>query len=145
MIESKNKRRNKMKVLIIVFATMITLVISSCEIGTDTVVDSPQDTYISNLSFTVGNTYLDSGSSRLVASGTVKNNGSTKVTSPWYVEGQFYTTKTSYVKLGGSNTQIGVPLSSGQSTLWTLYFSSSNVDVRNYPNFGIKDLRGIYK
>ena len=134
-----------MKIIISAFLVMVTFIISSCDVGNDTVVDSPQDTYITNLSFTVDTTYLDSGSNRLVASGSVKNNGSTKVTSPWYIEGQFYTTQTSNVKLGGSNTQIGVPLSKGQSTFWTLYFSSSNVDVKNYPNAGVKDLRGIYK
>jgi hypothetical protein len=118
--------------------------LTSCE-TTDPVVDSPTDTLIQNLSFTVDTTFLDSGNNRLVAKGTTRNNGSSKVTSPWYMEAQFYTTKTSNLKLGGGNTQIGVPLSSGQSTLWTIYFTSSNVDVLSYPNFGVKDLRGIYK
>lgn len=123
---------------------LILFSLTSCEV-TDPVVDSPEDTYIPNLSFTVDTTYLDSGASRLVASGIVKNTGSTKVISPWYIEAQFYTSRTSSTKLGGNYTQIGVPLSSGQSTYWTIYFSSSNVDVRSYPNFGVKDLRGIYK
>lgn len=133
-----------MKSLIFVPLLILMLSLTSCE-TTDPIVDSPTDTLIQNLSFTIDETYLDSGNNRLVAKGTTKNNGSTKVTSPWYMEAQFYSTKTSNLKLGGGNTQIGVPLSPGQSTLWTIYFTSSNVDVLNYPNFGVKDLRGIYK
>jgi hypothetical protein len=133
-----------MRSFILVILLLLLGLLYSCE-TTDTVVDNPQDTLIQNLGFTVDTTYLDAGGNRLVASGSVRNNGSTKVTSPWYVEAQFYTTKSSSTKLGGNYTQIGVPLSSGQSTFWTIYFSSSNVDVRSYPNFGVKDLRGIYK
>lgn len=133
-----------MKSLVFCLVTLFSLLSISCD-EVEPVVDDPQDTVIPNLLFTVDTTYLDSGASRLVASGTVKNNGSTKVTTPWYVEAQFYTTKTGTTKLGGNYTQIGVPLTQGQSTFWTIYYSSSNVDVRNYPDFGVRDLRGIYK
>jgi hypothetical protein len=133
-----------MKSFIFVPLLIIICSLISCE-ATDPVVDNPQDTLIPNLLFTIDTTYLDSGASKLVASGKVKNNGSAYVTSPWYIEAQFYTTKTSSVKLGGNYTQIGVPLSSGQSTFWTIYFSSTNVEVKSYPNFGVKDIRGIYK
>jgi hypothetical protein len=97
-----------MKSFILVLLLTLLCALTSCEV-TDPVVDSPQDTYIPNLYFTVDTTYLDSGADRLVASG------------------------------------IGVPLSSGQSTFWTIYYSSSSVDVRSYPSFGVNDLRGIYK
>jgi len=133
-----------MKSFILVLVIILTWALLACD-EVEPVVDDPQDTVIPSLSFIVDTTYLDSGSKRLVASGTVKNNGSTKVVSPWYVEAQFYTTKSGNTKLGGNYTQIGVPLSSGQSAFWTIYYSSSNVDVRNYPDFGVKDLRGIYK
>jgi hypothetical protein len=133
-----------MKSFILVLVIILTCLLLACD-PVEPIVEDPQDTAIPNLSFTVDTTYLDSSAGRLVASGTVKNNGSTKVTSPWYVEAQFYATKTSPTKLGGNYTQIGVPLSQGQSTFWTIYYSSSNVDVRNYPDFGIRDLRGIYK
>lgn len=123
---------------------ILTWLLLACD-EVEPVVDDPHDTVIPNLSFTVDTTYLDSSSNRLVATGTVKNTGSTKVVSPWYVEAQFYTTKSGNTKLGGNYTQIGVPLSSGQSAFWTIYYSSSNVDVRNYPDFGVRDLRGIYK
>lgn len=133
-----------MKSYILISVIFLIWLLLACD-EVEPVVDDPQDTVIPSLSFTVDTTYLDSGLKRLVASGTVKNNGSTKVVSPWYVEAQFYTTKSGNTKLGGNYTQIGVPLSSGQSAFWTIYYSSSNVDVRNYPDFGVKDLRGIYK
>ncbi len=123
---------------------LISVFIFSCD-ESDPVVGSNQDTAIPNLSFTVDTTYLETSTSRLFAQGTVKNNGSSSVTSPWYVEAQFYTDATLRTKLGGSYTQIGVPLSRGQSTFWTINYSSSNVDVKNYPNFAVSDLRGIYK
>ena len=123
---------------------LISVFIISCE-ESEPVVGSNQDTAIPNLSFTIDTTYLEASTSRLFAQGTVKNNGSSSVTSPWYVEAQFYTDATLRTKLGGSYTQIGVPLSRGQSTFWTINYSSSNVDVKNYPNFAVSDLRGIYK
>lgn len=128
--------------LLIIF---ISLFIISCETSTESTVGSTQDTTIPNLSFTVDTTYLDGSAGKLIAKGTVKNNGNSSVSSPWYIEGQFYTNATLSTKLGGNYTQISVPLSRGQSTFWTIDFSSSNVNVINYPDFAISDLRGIYK
>jgi hypothetical protein len=48
-------------------------------------------------------------------------------------------------KLGGNYTQIGVPLTKNESTFWTITYYSSNVNVNNYPNFAVGNLRGIYK
>jgi len=121
------------------------LIISCDQTTTEPVVGSTQDTQISNLSFNVDTTYLEASASRIVAKGSVTNNGSAQVTSPWYIEGQFYTDATYKIKLGGNSTQIGVPLSRGQSTFWTIYYTSSNENVNNYPNCRIGDLRGIYK
>lgn len=126
--------------IIILFA----LVIISCD-SSDSVVGNEDDTKILYLSFTITSTKLEASSGRLVAKGTVKNNGNSEVTSPWYVEAQFFTDSTLTAKLGGSNTQIGVPISKGQSTFWTIYFTSENVDVTKYPNFAVSELRGIYK
>ncbi len=123
---------------------LLSIFFISCQ-KTDTTVGSSNDTTINNLSFTVDTTYVDGQNSRLVAKGKVKNNGSAVVTSPWYVEAQFYTDKTYTTKMGGNYTQIGVPLSSGQQTFWTIYFSSTNVNVVQYPDFAVGDLRGIYK
>jgi len=129
---------------ILYLAIFISITIISCE-ESDPVVGSTQDTSIPNLSFVVDTTYLDAANSRLVAKGSVKNSGNSQVTSPWYVECQFYTNSSRTTKLGGNYTQIGVPLSKGQSAFWTINYSSSNVDVNNYPNFAVGDLRGIYK
>jgi hypothetical protein len=133
-----------MKITIVSIIVIISLLITSCD-ESETTVGSDQDTVIPNLSFTVDTTYLDAANSRLFAKGSVKNNGSSKVTSPWYVECQFYTSAAKTTKLGGNSTQIGVPLSNGQSTFWTINYSSSNVNVNDYPNFAVGDLRGIYK
>lgn len=133
-----------MKKLLLTLIVLISFIIISCD-ESETVVGTETDTVIPNLSFTVDTTYLDAANSRLVAKGSVKNNGSSKVTSPWYVECQFYTNSSKTTKLGGNSTQIGVPLSNGQSTLWTINYSSSNVNVNDYPNFAVGDLRGIYK
>lgn len=123
---------------------LISFIVLSCE-ESEPVVGSTQNTSIPNLSFTVDTTYLEISTSRLFAKGTVRNNGNSSVSSPWYVEAQFYTDATLRTKLGGSYTQIGVPIGKGQSTFWTISYSSSNVDVKNYPNFAVSDLRGIYK
>ena len=133
-----------MKQLILTLLTLASLYFFACDESVTTV-GSDQDTVIPNLSFTVDTTYLDAANSRLVANRSVKNNGSSKVTSPWYVECQFYTNSSKTTKLGGNYTQIGVPLSNGQSTFWTITYSSSNVNVNDYPNFAVGDLRGIYK
>jgi len=125
-------------VLILVFS----FIFFSCEEG-DTVVGTP-DPPIPQLSFNVETTYVDVANKKLVAKGTVKNIGNSQVTSPWYIECQFYTDASRTIKLGGSNTQIGVPLDKNQSTFWTISFSSSNVNVTDYPNFAVGDLRGIY-
>lgn len=128
-----------MRLTIVFFIIVISLLITSCDEG-ETTVGTDTDTVISNLFFTVDTTYLDSANSRLVAKGSVKNNGSSKVTSPWYVECQFYTNSSKTTKLGGNYTKIGIPLSNGQSTLWTINYSSSNVNVNDYPNFAVGDL-----
>jgi len=133
-----------MKRLIIIFGVLISTIIISCEEG-EAIVDSDTDTVIQNLSFVVDTTFLDSANDRLVAKGTVKNNGNSKVTSPWYVECQFYTNSSKTTKLGGNYTQIGVPLAKSESTFWIITYSSSNVNVNDYPNFAVGNIRGIYK
>ena len=133
-----------MKPILVLISVLTAILIISCD-STEPTVGSNEDTVIPNLFFTVDTTYLDTANNRLVAKGTVKNNGSSQVTSPWYVEAQFYTNSSRTTKLGGDYTQIIVPLSSGQSTFWTINYTSQNVDVRNYPNFAVGDLRGIYK
>ena len=133
-----------MKKLILTLAIFFSLIVVSCE-DSEPIVGSTNDTSIPNLVFAVDTTYLDSANSRLVAKGTVKNNGNSQVTSPGYVECQFYTNSSKTTKLGGNYTQIGVPLAKSESTFWTITYSSSNVNVNDYPNFAVGNLRGIYK
>lgn len=108
-----------------------------------TFVGSSKDTEIANMSFTVDTTYISS--SYLYARGKVSNNGTNKALPPWYVEAQFYADSTYVTKLGGNNTLISVPLDPGQQTFWTISFTSSQVDVRQFPKFRVKDIRAIYK
>ncbi len=145
----KKHERCKMKTLkYFLFVIFLSLLVCCGDLSTNsggTVVGSTQSSNIPNLTFSVDTAYLESSKSRLVAKGYVTNNGNSKVTSPWYVEGQFYTDETYKIKIGGNYTQIGVPLSKGQSTLWTIYYSSTNFNVNDYPDCKIGDLRGIYK
>ncbi len=115
----------------------------NCDSVGESTVGSPSDMEISRMAFFVDTTYL-SGSS-LYARGRVQNTGSNNVSPTWYVEAQFYTDASYMTKLGGNSTSISVPLSPGQATFWTISFSSSNVDVRKYSGFTVKDLRAIYK
>ncbi len=118
-----------------------------CEVNGagESTVGSSKDTQINYLSFTIDTTFVQGSPVALVAQGKVKNIGSTATTPPWYVEATFYTDSTYTTKLGGNYATIQVSLSAGQETFWKIQFSSSNTDVRNYPNFRVLDLRGIYK
>lgn len=124
---------------------ILLLVLISCEEPKESIVGSSGDTEIRNISFQVDTLYIDSEAVAAVARGKVRNVGSTTISAPWYIEAQFYTDSTYRTKMGGNYTQIRAPLSSGQETFWTISFSSNNVDVREYPNFRVKDLRAIYK
>ncbi|MCP5063779.1 MAG: hypothetical protein GY936_15130 [Ignavibacteriae bacterium] len=121
---------------------LLSVIFTFCD-SSDNIVGSNEDVEINNVSFNVDTTYLESNV--LYAKGTVTNLGTTKINSPWYVEGQFYTDQTYNIKLGGNNSRISVPLEPYQSTFWVLSYSTTKVDVNQYPNFRISDLRGIYK
>ena len=133
-----------MKHKLILFAATA-LVFASCEVNSgSSVVGSGNDTQISGVTFTIDTLYVDaSGSGQLVARGLAK--ASSNISSPWYVEGQFYTDSTLTVKLGGNDTRISVSLSPGQSTYWAIYFYTSTLDVRQFPGFCVGDLRAVYK
>ncbi len=134
-----------MKILISTATLFLFFFLTGCDNTTESTVGSNNDTEIKNVSFTVDTTYLDAGNKRLVARGTATNLGTKTIASPWFIEAQFYTNATYSLKLGGSNTQIGVPLAPGEGTLWTIYYSSPNSDVRQYPDFKISNIRAIYK
>ena len=128
---------NMKLILVIIF-----LLLLSCKTPTN-IVGSDEDEEIKSISLIIDSTYLNG--STMVAKGMATNNGYKKITSPWYIEGQFYTDASHKIKLGGTYTEIGVPLESGQSVLWKLSFSSSEINLREYPNFTVDDVRGIYK
>ncbi len=121
----------------------LSFVYFGCQQSTESTVGSSQDTQIANTAVTIDTTYI--ANTLMYASGKVKNNGSATITPPWYVECQFYTDATFTYKLGGNYTQISVPIDPGQGTFWTVSFSSSNVNVQQYPKFKVKDQRAIYK
>lgn len=102
-----------MKSAAYLFLVILSSLLISCNEAGDTVVGSTHDTQIINLSFNVDTTYLEASKNRLVAKGRVTNNGNAQVTSPWYVEGQFYTDATYKTKLGGSSTQSVSPYREG--------------------------------
>lgn len=124
---------------------VLSISLMSCEQSGQAVVGSTNDTEIRNVLFQVDTTYVSNSPTSMVAKGTAKNTGSTTISSPWYVEAQFYTDVTFQTKLGGNYTQIGVPLSNGQQVLWSISLTSTTIDVRQYPNFRVKDFRAIYK
>lgn len=125
---------------------VFSLVSISCEVTTnDGTADQPGDTDIKNVSFTIDTTYMLSSPGMLVARGLATNNGPGTVSSPWWIECQFYTDSTMLVKLGGNDDQISVPLSPGQSAYWMITLTSSNVDVRRFPDFKVGDFRATYK
>jgi len=131
-----------MKLLFVLILSSLSFYAFSCGGWSNPVVGSNNDVVINGLVFTIDRSYV-SGTT-MYANGTVRNNGSVKVTSPWVIEGQFYTDSTYIIKIGGSNVQINVPLESGQGTLWSLSFYPSQ-GTQVYPNFKVGNLRGIYK
>lgn len=135
-----------LKYLTLIISVLFFLLVtgSSCdEEGGSTVVGNTQgNTNINHVSFTV--TELEVTSSSLTAKGTVKNTGSKTITSPWYIEAQFYTDSTYSIKLGGNRTQIGVPLESGLQTIWTITFSDPDIAEGDYPNFRVSSFRAYY-
>ena len=134
------------KYLILIISVLLFLLVtgSSCEDESgNTVVGTTQgNTDINYVSFTV--TELEVSSSSLKASGTVKNNGNKTITSPWYVETQFYADSTLSLKLGGNRTRIGVPLEAGVQTVWSITFSDPDIAEGNYPNFRVSNFRAYY-
>lgn len=138
----RSQRRGKWFFLFGVAALVMSF--SGCEenavVGDDSKASIPDVRFEGTISYRMET----DGNGTLIASGTAVNRGTSKVTSPWTIEGQFYTDSKMNTKLGGATTQIGVPLDPGQSVLWTLTYSSSTQDVKPYTDFRVGDLRGIY-
>ena len=137
-MRGNNMQRYRLLKSVIVLASAV--LITAC---VQTVVGSDKDRVIDNMSFTVDSTFIQYN--RMYARGTVTNNSNVTASPVWYIEGQFYGDSSMKLKLGGSNTSITVPLESGQSTIWQISFTTEIVDVNDYPDFVVGDLRAIYK
>ena len=59
-------------------------------------------------------------STALMVKGSVINTGTIKVSSPWHIEGMFYSDTNFTTILGGASQTINVPLESGVNYNWTL-------------------------
>jgi len=112
------------------------LILSACgnTIGSDDVNE------LTNLEFTI--VEKETTSTALKVQGSVKNTGSYQVSSPWYIEGMFYTDTTFTTVIGGKNKRINIPLESGVTYNGTLSYSSNDIIESEFPYFGFRHLRG---
>ena len=119
---------------ILVILSIILLISCNNTIGSDDVNE------LTNLEFTIDEKEVTS--TALIVKGSVINTGTTKVSSPWYIEGMFYSDTNFTTILGGASQTINVPLESGVNYNWTLSFSSSDIDESEHEFFGFRNLRG---
>ena len=120
---------------ILVIISILLLISCNNTIGSDDVNE------LTNLEFTIDDE-KEVTSTALIVKGSVINTGTIKVSSPWHIEGMFYSDTNFTTILGGASQTINVPLESGVIYNWTLSFSSSDILESEYPNFGFKNLRG---
>ena len=120
---------------ILVILSILLLISCNNTIGSDDVNE------LTNLEFTIDDE-KEVTSTALIVKGSVINTGTTKVSSPWYIEGMFYSDINFTTIFGGANQTINFPLESGVDYNWTLSFSSSDITESDYPNFGFRNLRG---
>ena len=120
-----------------ILVTISILLLISCNntIGSDDVNE------LTNLEFTIDDE-REVTSTTLTVRGSVINTGTTKVSSPWYIEGMFYSDTNFTTILGGANQIINVPLESGVNYNWSLSFSSNDIIESEYQYFGFRNLRG---
>jgi len=121
---------------ILVILSIFLLISCNNTIGSDDVNE------LTNLEFTIDDE-KEVTTTALIVKGSVINTGTTKVSSPWYIEGMFYSDNNFTTILGGASQTVNVPLESGVSYDWTLSFSSS--DASEYQTFGFRNLRGYIK
>ena len=120
---------------ILVIISICTVISCNNTIGSDDVNE------LTDLEFTIDDE-KEVTSTALIVKGSVINTGTIKVSSPWYIEGMFYSDTNFTTILGGANQTINVPLESGVNYNWTLSFSSSDILESEYPTFGFRNLRG---
>lgn len=127
------------KILIILFS----LFIVNCD--QNTIVGSDNVNVIAYVEFIEINKF--NNSQNLEVSGKIKNISNNKtISSPWYIECQFYANDDKILKLGGENIKITYPLEPQQEALWIISWSpsnNSNIDLDDYPDFSYDDLRAF--
>ena len=123
------------KIMLIISIILLISCDSSKPVGSDDVNE------LTNLEFIIDDE-KEVTSTALIVKGSVINTGTTKVSSPWYIEGMFYSDTNFTTILGGASQTINVPLESGVSYNWILSFSSSDILESEYQTFGFRNLRG---
>ena len=120
---------------ILVILSIFLLISCNNTIGSDDVNE------LTNLEFTIDDE-KEVTTTALIVKGSVINTGTIKVSSPWHIEGMFYSDTNFTTILGGASQTINVPLESGVNYNWTLSFSSSDFIEDEYQTFGFRNLRG---
>tara|TARA_B100000131_G_C18083493_1_gene599148 strand:+ start:1006 stop:1389 length:384 start_codon:yes stop_codon:yes gene_type:complete len=110
-------------------------------ISCDNTIGSDDVNELTNLEFSIDDE-REVTSTALIVKGSVINTGTIKVSSPWYIEGMFYSDTNFTTILGGANQRINIPLEPGVNYNWVLTFSSNDIIEASYPNFGFRNLRG---
>ena len=123
---------------ILVILSIFLLISCNNTVGSDDVNE------LTNLEFTIDDE-KEVTTTALIVKGSVINTGTTKVSSPWYIEGMFYSDTNFTTILGGASQTINVPLESGVNYNWTLSFSSSDILESEHEFFGFRNLRGYIK
>ena len=123
---------------ILAITSILLLISCNNTIGSDDVNE------LTNLEFTIDDE-KEVTTTALIVKGSVINTGTIKVSSPWYIEGMFYSDTNFTTILGGASQTINVPLESGVNYNWTLSFSSSDILESEYQTFGFRNLRGYIK
>ena len=138
LLEFNNRGYQKMKKSLIL---SILIFLFNC--NGNSIVGSDDVTEISYVEFSEIETYNSGG--YLELSGRAKNISSNKtISSPWYIECQFYADGDKILKLGGDNVRITYPLEPAQEALWTIRWfptNESNINLDDYPDFTYDDLR----
>ena len=112
---------------ILVILSIFLLISCNNTIGSDDVNE------LTNLEFTIDDE-KEVTTTALIVKGSVINTGTTKVSSPWYIEGMFYSDSNYTTIFGGANRKVNVPLESGVTFNWTLSFSSDDIIESDWPD-----------
>ena len=100
---------------------LVLLVILCIQFGCDDTIGSDDVMELTNLEFTIFEREVTN--TAMIVQGTVINTGTIKVSSPWYIEGMFYSDTTFTIILGGDDEKKNVPLEPGVGINWTLSYN----------------------